>query len=158
HFELLRTTPELQPMFKGDIPLEVVYMGKTPVTRPATHENPLLWHLLPWFLWLPGSEKIAQWSKKVAMEAVTHIDKEWNHPFYVIAGGERKYDVSPCGAQDMLLNAIELVCPMPETNEKRLEPSPYMQVAWIALDRRGPALARLATEDFLTQYEMVMND
>src|SRR5687768_16960572 len=114
-----------------------------PTTRNATHENPLLWHLLPWFFWLPNHAKLSEWSKRTTQAAVEPINKTWQEPLYVLAGGARKFDISPCGAQDMILNALELVCPQPEAFEKRLETCPYMQVAFLAHDRRGPALARL---------------
>lgn len=158
HLEYLQESPPLQPAFKGEIPLEIVYVAGMPTTRTAPHENPLAWHKLPWFLWLPPYERVAEWSKTVTLAAAKGINEAWQRPLQVITPGERTYDVSPYGAHDMALNAIELVCPVPEATEKRLEASPYMQLAWTATDRRGPMLSRLAASDFVVQFEGVMND
>jgi len=90
---------------------------------------------LPW-AFEPTDERRAnmkevRFSFDVTSAQVDQMNAMWQSPTSVIAVGERAYDVSPYGAQDMLLNAAELYLSNPGSSMFR--DSAYAYLAFNAI-------------------------
>ena len=66
---------------------------------------------LPWLMWYPWEAIHARWSSETVLRLTEHLWRDWKDPQHVLAVGSRPFDVSPCGARDMIFNADELVMP-----------------------------------------------
>jgi len=56
---------------------------------------------------------VASLSKSVVERETLKIADEWANPNRILARGSRSFDVSPCGARDMILDAAEMFAPSP---------------------------------------------
>ncbi len=93
--------------------------ARHPVDENGVEMKPFLSNLLqlPWVL-APSYEhhnnyREVRYSFNVTSQLVDQNNAIWQSPTSVIGVGERAYDVSPYGAQDMLLNAAELYLASP---------------------------------------------
>ncbi len=68
---------------------------------------------LPWAVLPSGYAKEVLLSYNRTKEIIDRLNTAWQAPTSIIPVGERSYDVSPYGAEDMLLNAVELHLPNP---------------------------------------------
>jgi hypothetical protein len=105
-------------------------------------ERPELWSdllfvgsrfTIPWIVLTSDLRFVSEWSKRVVDGAVDRLASEWRDPQSVLPGGSRRYDRTPEGADDLLLNAWEIVAPPRPFPAQR--PSYYVAVQWPA---RGP--------------------
>jgi hypothetical protein len=106
HFEYLRDHPNLQ---------------RDGVFTPSLT-------VIPWIAGSPAGQAAAEWSKQVCEQLTEPLWSTWHDPMYLLPVGSRDFDTSPCGAQDMVLNASELVVSSP-CNPTRGQPR-FMEVVW----------------------------
>lgn len=107
HIEYLRTHPEIQ---------QEEYFTPTPFT-------------MPWLNASPATQTAARWSKQTVESLTEPLWTAWHDPLYILQTGTRDYDVSPCGARDMFLNASEMVAPYPGQPAKGN--ARYMEMVWL---------------------------
>ncbi len=132
------------------------------------------WNRLPWIAQNRGMLEVSQWSLQAINSVFDEVWNMWREPFYVRPVGTREYDVSPCGAMDMGLNASELVMPTPGL--PAMGNARYMEMQWIpakpkqdqpwlpqqiraVYDSRGlPALSRLFRREMIgpTNEELLL--
>jgi formylglycine-generating enzyme required for sulfatase activity len=84
---------------------------------------------LPWISKLQFTQYATAWSKETINGVLNELWTMWKDPLYVLPVGSRDFDVSPCGANDMILNASEMVMPSPTL--PALGAARYMEIAWI---------------------------
>lgn len=128
HQAYVRQHPELVPLF--DIQQRQVPIGNTSFPQPVTTlanngksyysldpnpDHPGIPELfrLPWYFYSADYQDAAEWSKQTVLSLTEPLFSEWIDPMYILPVGSRAFDISPYGAQDMLLNARELVVPGP---------------------------------------------
>jgi hypothetical protein len=69
---------------------------------------------IPWLTREEGARDAARFSKRVVEAETARIDAAWSRPNAILEVGSRGFDVSPCGARDMILNAAEMFAPSPQ--------------------------------------------
>jgi hypothetical protein len=83
---------------------------------------------LPWITKSALLQNVSIWSKQTTETLLDEVRAMWRDPLYVLPVGSREYDVSPCGAMDMILNASELVTPNPAP--PAMGNARYMEISW----------------------------
>src|SRR5258708_13324952 len=68
---------------------------------------------LPWISRTTFTNYAAEWSKEVIRSVLEPLLAMWKEPNTVLPVGSRDFDISPCGAMDMILNPSDLVMPSP---------------------------------------------
>ena len=135
HIQYAHQHPEVVPGFTVRVDITGGRHVEPDWSRPVAEE----FCQLPWFFMRPGYAAAAAWSHDCVKQITEQLFREWVDPGYVLPGGSRPYDTSPCGAQDMIMNARELVLPGPHGMWKKLpndhwpyaDVDRYMQVDWV---------------------------
>lgn len=84
------------------------YLRANPGLDRSLHPSP---YALPWITRTPAAREAAQWSHDEAIRAFEALAQAWRDPLLTLPCGARGFDKSPEGAEDMILNAAELVAP-----------------------------------------------
>jgi hypothetical protein len=135
HVQYAQQHPEVVPGFTVFVDITGGKHINPDWSRPFAEE----FCQLPWFFMRPGYAAAAAWSHDCVKQITESLFSEWVDPGYVLPVGSRPYDKSPCGAQDMIMNARELVLPGPHGMWKKLpndhwpyaDVDRYMQVDWV---------------------------
>ncbi len=84
------------------------FLRTNPGVDRGLHPSP---YALPWISRTPATREAAQWSHDEAVRASEALAQAWRDPLLALPVGSRGFDKSPEGAEDMILNAAELVAP-----------------------------------------------
>jgi len=135
HIAYARQHPEVLPGFivRRDITGDVTEIPD--FTRPVLEE----FIQIPWFFMRPGYAAACAWSHACVKQFTEPLFTDWVDPGYVLPVGSRKYDVSPYGVADMIMNARELVLPGLSSLWKKIPNDHwgysgvdrYMEIDWV---------------------------